>query len=385
MNRIIKITCLFLILIFIILIPDIQARAKPPEITVMYFYSPTCSSCSQISNYLKTIEKKYEFIKTEKHNITDLKNKSLLNIYDKQYNVDEDKIGQVPIVFIKDKYLYGQEEIKSNIETIINDGRDISTFVLSAGNETDDYNNEMSIFIKFNWLKVFIAGLINGINPCSLSMLLFFITLIINRKSNLIKICIGFCTGKFIAFLLMGTVCFSLLKSIDYLPVQKSINIFFILLLLCLALLNLKDYFKARNEDYGKIIMQLPKNLRRFNHNFMKNSVEKFNDYRILILISLGVGAILALGEFLCTGQIYLSTIVTIIQRNPVLNLNAFLYLVLYSIAYIIPLIILTIVISKGKAVFEVSETIRIHLGKIKLINAITFIVIAIILAINIK
>lgn len=381
MKRLIKISCLLFIFMSALMLPSMKAMGSQ-QVYVIYFYSPTCSSCSKVSDEIKAIREKYKFVKVKSYNITDLSNKSLLNKYSNQYKVNEDKMGQVPVIFVKDKYLFGTVSIKSNLETIINDGSNIKTAdIYDSG--AADFSSETSAFGKFSLIKVFIAGLINGINPCSMSMLLFFITLIINEKSNVFKICLGFCAGKFTSFILLGTICFSLLKNISTLNIGKNINVIFIILLLCLAVLNIKDFFHVKNEEYGKVTMQLPKSLRRLNHNFMRSAVEKFKDYKALVLISFGIGLILALGEFLCTGQIYLSAIVTIIQKDSNFNFKALLYLVIYSTAYIIPLLILAAAVAEGKAVFDISERIRENLNIIKLINAVTFVIFAFILAAN--
>ena len=64
------------------------------------------------------------------------------------------------------------------------------------------------------------------------------------------------------------------------------------------------------------------------------------------------------------------------VAQYTVLNLRAFTYLVIYDFAFVIPLIIITLLIDKGKELFDVSEVLRKWLPVIKLINAAVFIII---------
>jgi hypothetical protein len=161
---------------------------------------------------------------------------------------------------------------------------------------------------------------------------------------------------------------------------EGILNSIFIIGLVILTILSIQDYLVTKKEQYGKVKLQLPKLFRKFNHDFMKKSIAKFNHSRWMLLLALGTGIIVTTGEFMCSGQIYLSSIITIYHKYPSLSINAFSYLVIYDIAYLFPLLVLILVIYKGKEVFEVSEVIREHLPAIKLIYAITFTIFAFIL-----
>lgn len=88
------------------------------------------------------------------------------------------------------------------------------------------------------------------------------------------------------------------------------------------------------------------------------------------------------LGEFLCTGQIYLATIIAILHTEEFLSVNALIYFIVYNIALIIPLIIISFIIYKTKGVFETSEMIRVKMPYIKLANSVLLLVIGILIII---
>jgi len=132
--------------------------------------------------------------------------------------------------------------------------------------------------------------------------------------------------------------------------------------------LNIKDAFVARKERYGDITLQMPTGLRNFNHNLIKK-ITAFGHSKLLALISLFFGLAVSLGEFLCTGQLYLLNIVTVIQTEKLLTNKALLYLTIYNIALILPIILITFIIAKGKEALDVSDKVRRRLPIIKLAN----------------
>ena len=89
---------------------------------------------------------------------------------------------------------------------------------------------------------------------------------------------------------------------------------------------------------------------------------------------------IVSAGEFLCTGQIYLATILYLVKRSVTINSIAFLALFVYVLAMVIPLTVIVIAVSKGQKVMMISEGFRRNMPKVKLVNAIILIVLAILM-----
>lgn len=357
----------------------IAVKAFDNDVTAVYFYTSTCSTCQKLSSFFDDISSKHKNLVLKKYNITDLKNKSLMDKYSKVYKVNDDDDGIVPVVFIRNTYLTGEKAIRKNLEYLVlkNDG----SKTIEIQNNSENHDTDIRQFMSLKMLSVFFAGLVNGINPCSMSMLLFFISLIMVRKVNIMKIGLAFSAGKFLAYLLLGTIFFGLLSKLNIGWFHTAIKIVMLAVILILIILNLQDFFAAKNEKYNKIRVQLPTALRKVNHNLIKK-ISNVADLKMILLISFALGMLISLGEFLCTGQIYLTTIVTVLQTNKELNLQAFAYLVLYDLAFIIPLLILTYVIYKGKEVFEVSEVIREKLHLIKIINVGIFLIFGVIVII---
>ena len=371
----------FLFLFFMLLLVTQTSVCKvwaesDNKITAVYFYSPTCASCDSISDFLKGFSDRHKNFELKKYDISNLKNKSLMDKYNEAYRVSAEDEGIVPIVFIGDMYFSDEESIRNNLEKEIN-----TPGAKTLELEITDENHERDIirFEGFKTASIFLAGLVNGINPCSMSMLLFFLSLLTVKKARILKIALLFILGKFLAFVLLGTILFRFLSLFNFSLLSILTKALLAVVLLFLIVMSIKDYFAAKAERYDRIFLQLPVGLRRFNHNIIKK-VSDFSKVKVILFISFFLGMILSLGEFLCTGQIYLATIVTIFQTNSELSVQALLYLIIYNVGVILPLMVLSLIIHKGKELFEVSEAIRERLHIIKLINAIIFFVFGIII-----
>ena len=369
---------------------DISQENSMEEVsqsTIMYFYVTPCAACEAVNNFFETLDKEYTIdihgiekpseLKIKKYNVSESQNLELIREYFSIYEVPESK-QEVPIVFIGDLYLQGDKEIQIELQDKIEAGNGMNTLIIGdAGQITD-------AIIGYKALGVFFTGFINGFNPCSLSMLLLFLSMLIISNKNVLKLGTAFIAGKFVTYFALGTLLYNLFSKISgdwFYKVQDVMKIVLLIILAFLIFMNIRDYFAVKNEEYGKIKMQLPVALRRFNHKWIKK-ISELKNTKFLFIVSFGLGMLISLGEFLCTGQIYLATIVYVLQTSTVFDLNAAMYFLLYGIALIIPLVLLTFIIHKGKEVLDISEIIRGKLHIIKLVNAIVFLLFAIIVLI---
>ncbi|MBM7582731.1 cytochrome c biogenesis protein CcdA/glutaredoxin [Caldicoprobacter guelmensis] len=358
------------------------------QIVIVYFYVPDCRECEKVDKFLSTLKKrylvefedstKYTYVNIKKFSIGEPKNLELIKKYFEVYKVPEND-QFVPIVFIGDTYLAGLEAIKEELIEKIETGEGITTLDLSEG-EYHDSSFVMSLN-GYDIIGVLMAGLVNGFNPCSLSMLLFFLSLVVAKGTNILRTGFAFCFGKFLSYLLLGTLLFNVFLKFQIPWFSTIVKTIILVGVFIIVLINIQDYFAAKHEKYDRIRLQLPAWLRRYNHEWIKNLFSRQNS-RWLFVLSFGLGAMISVGEFLCTGQIYLATIVYFLRSSFTFNLQALLYFILYDLAFIIPLLLVTYVIYKGKEVFDVSDAIRRRMPFIKLINAILFLAFGIVVLI---
>jgi cytochrome c biogenesis protein CcdA len=311
----------------------------------------------------------------KRYNIGEPKGLKLIKEYFQAYKVPEDK-QFVPIMFIDDTYYLGAKDIKNGMTEQMEKRKSLATLDLTGSINLEGIGGDDLSGYKF--LGVVLTGLINGLNPCSISMLLFFVSMLMSQNKNVLNAGLSFIIGKLITYFLLGTILFNLFIQLDIPWFQTITKVILISFFGIIAVFNINDFFAAKGENYSKIRMQLPEFLRKLNHQLIKK-LTSMNDSKSLGFICFGLGSLIAVGEFFCTGQIYLATIIYILQNSPSFNLRALLYFLTYGIAFVIPLVLLVTFIHKGREIFDLSELYREKMHIVKLVNTIFFIVFGII------
>ena len=346
---------------------------------LLYFYANGCKDCETVKEYIDILQDIYmvkhgsTYVQSELSveflDMGNMDNLEALRKYTMEYNVPQ--IQQVvPIIFIGDKYLSGANEIKEKLEACIKEGQGFTiSSIETQEREMPDIN-----LSGYTLIGVLFTGFVNGLNPCSISMLLFLISMLLTKKMNILKLGFAFIFGKFITYILLGTLFYNLLTGLNINWINSFAKWTLSAILILLFLFNLSDYFAAKNEKYSKIRLQLPTILRKANH-FLIKKVNKIQNINLLIVFCVVLGVLISVGEFLCTGQIYLATIIYVIKNTNAINITSILYFTLYGVAFIIPLIIITVVIHKSKEYFSLSEIIRGKMHLIKLVNMVVFLV----------
>jgi hypothetical protein len=366
---------LVIILSILILITKFSVFAEEEStknIDILFFNIQSCSSCHEVEEHMSELEETYPEMNVISYDIAILKNNELFLYYNEKYDVDVNYQMLVPMIFIKDKYFEGKEDILDNLENTITDDNTNETFVmtpeeLEAENSSDETNdNKESNHIKF--FSFMLAALINGLNPCSLSMFLFLFTVISLKNGNILKITLSFSLAKFIMYFLLGVLIYFSVVQLNLLWINYVIKVFAIVLILFLIIMNINDYLNARKGNLKGVKLQLPKKLRKFNHKIIK-TLSTVMDSKTIILTSFLIGIIISIGEFMCTGQIYMVSIFSVGD----IQLNIFLYFLIYDLIFVLPILVIGFIIYKGKGIISISDFLGKNIKIIKLLNIIVF------------
>lgn len=362
----------------------VEVNEGEKEITVtsdliqaVYFYSATCDTCAKIQEFLEEMEGSFPNLNIRKYDIYSTENYDLLVEYGKVYKLPEEKRGFTPSIFISDQVLLGAEIQQKLGEIVENYSQDKATVIVESAEESRELEDK-NIFLHL--AAAFGLGFVNGLSPCSLSIFLFLLSLLLTGKDKMMKCGISFLVGKAAMFFLLGTILYNVVNSINMTVFSKWIDIIMIVFAVCFAALNLFDFYKARAERYGEMNLQLPEKVKKMNHAMIRWG-NKFSAARLGTVIIFGIGMAVATGEFLCTGQIYLSSIVIMVQKGTG-GMIPTLLLAVYSAAFVIPLLVLMLIIYFGKKVFGMSEAVLEKIPIIKLVSAVLFVAMAVYLII---
>ena len=349
-----------------ITLPVLGAEGKDPAVLLFTTYS--CNDCEEIKEYLKELQESENFALTEV-NVAEGENirlfKELLGVF----GCSQDD-GKVPAVFAGETALLGKDEIREKLPELLKKGEAPCEKLEAKLNRLGDGETVTVASLA----TLFGAGLLAGFNPCSISMLLMLFSILITTKASVLKNGILYLVGKYLTYLGLGLgICFAASR-IDEAFLGRFgqiLNGILILLFLFVAVMNFLDFLNVRKAEYGRVRMQLPKKLRHFNHQMLKKASHMEGAF--LGILILGLGIAVSLGEFFCTGQIYMASILYLLRNAREQWLPLLGTLMVYVTAMSIPAVVILAVIAKTKGTGRVSDFMLKHMGAIKLLNCLLF------------
>jgi hypothetical protein len=137
----------------------------------------------------------------------------------------------------------------------------------------------------------------------------------------------------------------------------------------------LYDLRKLRKGDAGKVKLQLPRFIKKNIHSVIREKMKMRNLFAAAIVS----GFFISLSEFICTGQIYLPTLV-FVSGIQSLRIKALMYLFVYNIAFISPLVIVFVSTYKGMSSSVLSRFWKNNVGLAKLLSATFFVSLGVLL-----
>ena len=349
------------------------------KLMIRYYSTEACPACEVVSAFLEQLLAytivdgiQYPILIEEISILEDDNWQELFGLF--EFFQLPERAQVVPIVFVGKNVLSGDREIVNELEAVLQE-EDSRYKIVFPPPDTEEF-----ALGAHRIGAIMLAGLVNGLGPCSLSMMLLFLSLIavIKDKNRFRLLGLGFIGGRVITYLIIGLLVGGMLATLPFdtfTLLRRIMSVVLIGLCLLLAAGNFLDIYYIRKQEYGKIKVRIPQKLRILNEALMKKAVQpKFG--RWLLVVVVGVSAVLALGEFFCAGQIYLAMILSIMQQGGTLP---FLFFVLYIVMLCIPGLLLLILVDRGKRVFDLSEKSLQAMPIIKLVSGLFFVILAVV------
>lgn len=274
------------------------------------------------------------------------------------------ELSLVPVMIIENRVFQGGEIISRGLEDLAH-ARSVGE-VAGSGH-------------RAGWEPgaIFLAGLLDGVNPCAFSAMVFLIsTLALAGRSKRTMLAIGFfyTAGIFLTYGLIGA---GLLGGLRRIAVDSGIRQILEYglagLFVVLAVLSFLDGIRL-SRGRSDLLLKLPERLSRRVHGIIRNNVRSGAAAGGSFLL----GAAVALIELGCTGQVYLPTIAWMISRGE--GASPWLWLLIYNSAFIIPLVFVFVVSYKGVTAVRLAGAFRKRGALVKYATACLFIILALFL-----
>ncbi len=229
-------------------------------------------------------------------------------------------------------------------------------------------------FKKFNLGAIAVAGLLDGVNPCAFTTIVFFISMLAylgKSKRQIIIVGTGFTFAIFITYLLLGLGLLGAAKSFfkDQ-GITERVTLIIAVFTFILAGWSLLDLFKyLKTKDTQSMTLGLPKGIKARIHKVIRVGMGTGG----LLTGAISVGVIVALLESVCTGQIYLPVII-FVAKSSTLRLNAIGYLLVYNLMFILPLVVIFVITYYGVSSQSLGGFLGRHIVLAKLTMALLFV-----------
>lgn len=321
-----------------------EAAGDLPPIHLAYVGKGGCSECEWAYIVLEAICGQYTQIVVTSFDVT--RDAALVEAMGAHLGLPETSRLVAPSMYVGSRAL-GPEAITSDaIRALVEPYLD--TGAPAFWEDLDVSGGRTSILARFERMgpvAVVVAGLIDGVNPCAFATILFFASyLAISRqsRSRLLTVGLAFTAGVFVTYLLVGLGAMRLLELASALSVVGPI-LYGVMAAGCLvlAVLSLRDYALARRGRLHEMTLNLPDHLRERIKGRIRATSGAF------VGAAFVTGTLVSLLELACTGQVYLPTI-SFVVGVPELRGSAILYLVLYNVFFVVPLVAVLLLAAYG-------------------------------------
>jgi len=325
-----------------------------------FFYSPTCKECADAR--IKTIPVLQSRFGGELEIIQ--RDISLLENYKfylslRQAHPEAALKERWPVFYLEGSFLSAEssETAEAFVRRVAGSG--------GHGREPGADATAVDIKKRFSGLgllAVLFAGLVDGINPCAFTVIVFFISFLALQgysRKELVSVGAVFILAVFCAYIMIGLGIFGFLYKLNHFwQLANTINFAAGVFSLVVGGLAVYDiivfYFKGGNE---KMALRLPSAVKAKIQELIGSSYRRKKDpgpaererrsLRAHTVTAFSTGFLVSLLESVCTGQMYLPTIVFVLKTTE-FKAKACFYLFLYNLMFILPLGVILMVTLLG-------------------------------------
>jgi cytochrome c biogenesis protein CcdA len=356
--------------------PAMQDAAE--EVPLEFYYAAGCRRCQRfLRRTLPELERELGVsLPVREGNILD---PGVYEEYRRLLDSRGEKERAFPALRVGSRLLQGEAEIQRELRAAVLEAREEQPAGRAAQPAPPSAGPGGAgglLGAKLALLPILAAGLLDGVNPCAFTTLVFLLSaLAMAGRSRRQILWIGACftAAVLLTYLAIGAGLLQGLRLAGAFPVVASaLRWLLIAGLAVLAGLSLYDYFLVRAGRSQDILLQLPEAFKQRIHRDIRERSRAAG----LAASSLALGFLVAVFELACTGQVYFPTLIYLVRVRP--GAGSFFYLLLYNLGFILPLGAVFLLAWLGVGSQRLSAFARRSLAGVKLALAALFVGLAV-------
>ena len=312
---------------------DVEYYLSNANNTITLFYSSTCGACHKAMPYIDEARAKYPNVRFNYFdNMGSPSNLSLMNRFSERYGVS---YPSYPVVFAGDiTVLQGFNRISDNIDAVA--GAMNAGLIPDAAYEkrhfsADTAGNQTSI-TGITYAAVVLAGLLDGINPCAFAVLIFLLIALTTAESKrrVLEIGLTYTLGVFLIYITAGV---GIIKIVALTGLSSYFTLIAGVLVIAAGIIEFADGVLKNSP----VSLSVPASKKELFAGYIR---------RATVPAAFVLGVLVGIFELPCTGGIYLA-VLSLLSSQVTFN-EGLIYLVIYNLAFILPLIIIVLAVTFG-------------------------------------
>ncbi|MBO4619180.1 MAG: hypothetical protein J5654_03640 [Victivallales bacterium] len=353
---------------------------------LLYLSSPGCQKCARQEVELHLLKQKLPGLQVDHYEVTTEEGQVMMRRVTDHFGIDAEDRNLAPLVAWADGYVTGGLATAERLaEALAATPANAAAFWDAPVTEADLQDQRRanhSLLDSMRLTTILLAGLADGVNPCAFATVIFLVSYLLYLKRGRRFVLVAgllFCIGVFASYLLFGIGLSFIVDYLNRFVIVKRIFYWaFALVGLILAILHLRDALRYRRSgNAADMEMGLNAQTHRKIHDKIHRWAELTGWLALPATVLLGV--VVSAMEFACTGQLYLPIIIAINSAG--FNLRAMIFLLLYNLFFILPLLAVTVLAYFGIGAKSLAAFARAHVFATKALMALLFLLLAIVMA----
>ena len=351
--------------------------APPPEaVRLVYFGRSGCPRCAEVKKLFPKLRILYPALTIDAFDLATSESAMLLNrAICEGLGIPKERHLLVPSMFSAKAGLIGDEMTLGAMAELARGAQGLPSPVEVFGTEQEEARALIAEdYEGLGLLVVVAAGLADGINPCAFTVIIFFLSYLAylgKGRRQIVAAGAVFTLAVFVTYFGLGLGLVAFVEAIEgWLEeaVQVIYGVMAVLVLLGAAL-SLRDGLRCLRGRAGEMTLVLPDKLK----TKIRLMISKRARLGLTVLGIVGLGAMVALIEFPCTGQVYLPTIVYGLRYLPQYRWGPVGWLLLYNVFFILPLVAVFAAVFFGLTSGGLTAWFRRHVALTKFAMAAVF------------
>jgi cytochrome c biogenesis protein CcdA/glutaredoxin-related protein len=347
-------------------IPEMQGSSTPDfsplliengQPVVYFFFNRNCGECLKTLPFVEEYAADHPDVIVEYVDVMDSdENLALFKAFKDYYGT-----GPIPVpaVFVGNTTLTGYDQITQELPEAVN--KTITTPPLPPKGIETGPEGELTLPL------IIVSALVDGINPCAFSVLIFLLLTIMALGSRRKVLIVGstFILAVFTFYFFSGLGIFTIIQTAG---ISRSISFVAAIIALAAGIISISSVLVGQK---GPAILSIPESRKGIIDQYIRKAS---------VPAAFMVGLLVGMFELPCTGGIYLA--ILSLLSNRMTAIEGIPYLLVYNFFFVLPLIIILGVFAWGLPVerldrwrTESRRAVRVIMGAVMIILGIVLLV----------